>query len=160
MDPKALIAALDKSQEFFDRSTKALTEADSNFAPKEGMFTVAATVAHVAQTLDWFIDGAFHRKDGFSMDFEAMDAEVRAFTSLAAARKRLKACFDRSRAELARQTPASLMAPLPAGPIMGGLPRLVIVGAMEEHTAHHRGALSVYARLLGHVPPMPYMDMG
>jgi uncharacterized damage-inducible protein DinB len=25
-----------------------------------------------------------------------------------------------------------------------------------EHTAHHRGALTVYSRLLGKVPPMPY----
>ncbi len=29
----------------------------------------------------------------------------------------------------------------------------------SSHTAHHRGALAVYARLLGKVPAMPYMDM-
>jgi uncharacterized damage-inducible protein DinB len=27
---------------------------------------------------------------------------------------------------------------------------------MVEHTAHHRGALTVYSRKLGKVPPMPY----
>jgi uncharacterized damage-inducible protein DinB len=27
---------------------------------------------------------------------------------------------------------------------------------MVEHTAHHRGALTVYSRLLGKVPLMPY----
>ena len=42
---------------------------------------------------------------------------------------------------------------------MGGQPRLAIFGALTDHTAHHRGALSVYTRLLGKVPPMPYMDM-
>jgi uncharacterized damage-inducible protein DinB len=42
---------------------------------------------------------------------------------------------------------------------MGGLPRYAIVSALTDHTAHHRGALTVYARLLGLVPPMPYMDM-
>jgi uncharacterized damage-inducible protein DinB len=41
---------------------------------------------------------------------------------------------------------------------MGGLPRCTILNALTDHTAHHRGALSVYARLLGLVPPMPYMD--
>jgi len=28
---------------------------------------------------------------------------------------------------------------------------------MVEHTAHHRGALTVYSRVLGKVPAMPYM---
>ena len=41
---------------------------------------------------------------------------------------------------------------------MGGLPRSAIFGAITDHTAHHRGALTVYARLLGKTPPMPYMD--
>ena len=50
-------------------------------------------------------------------------------------------------------------APLLPGPIMGGMPRFVIFGAMTDHSAHHRGALTVYSRLLGKVPPMPYMDM-
>ena len=54
---------------------------------------------------------------------------------------------------------AEWMALLPAGPIMGGDPRFVIFGALTDHTAHHRGALTVYARLLGKVPPMPYMEM-
>jgi uncharacterized damage-inducible protein DinB len=40
---------------------------------------------------------------------------------------------------------------------MGGLPRQCIVGAISDHTAHHRGALGVYARLLGRVPAMPYL---
>ena len=48
---------------------------------------------------------------------------------------------------------------LPEGPIMGGLPRMAIFGAITDHTAHHRGALTVYARLQGVVPPMPYGDM-
>jgi uncharacterized damage-inducible protein DinB len=54
---------------------------------------------------------------------------------------------------------ADLLTPLPEGPIMGGVPRIAIFGAIVDHTAHHRGALTVYARLQGVVPPMPYMDM-
>jgi uncharacterized damage-inducible protein DinB len=39
---------------------------------------------------------------------------------------------------------------------MGGQPITDIVWAMVEHTAHHRGALTVYSRELGKVPVMPY----
>jgi uncharacterized damage-inducible protein DinB len=46
--------------------------------------------------------------------------------------------------------------PLPEGPIMGGVPKLAVIGAMTDHTAHHRGALAVYARLLGKEPKIPY----
>jgi len=31
-----------------------------------------------------------------------------------------------------------------------------VINAIVDHTAHHRGALSVYARLPGKVPMMPY----
>jgi len=41
---------------------------------------------------------------------------------------------------------------------MGGEPRAAVVGAIVDHMAHHRGALSVYARLLGYAPPIPYGD--
>jgi uncharacterized damage-inducible protein DinB len=40
--------------------------------------------------------------------------------------------------------------------VMAGQPIGNIVWGMVEHTAHHRGALSVYSRLLGKTPPMPY----
>src|ERR1019366_5697881 len=57
------------SKDFFERSTRVLEEADSEFRPKEGMMTVAQQVAHTAQTLDWFIEGA-SRTEGFDLDFE------------------------------------------------------------------------------------------
>jgi uncharacterized damage-inducible protein DinB len=158
MDTKALLDALDSCQQFFERSTSALTEADSNFTPVDGVFTPAAAVLHVAMTVDWFVDGAFERPDGFSMDFEVHDRETRACRSLGTARERLRKSFDRARAVIGAQSAASLAKPLPPGPVMGGAPRAAIVAGIEDHTAHHRGALTVYARLLGRVPPMPYMD--
>jgi uncharacterized damage-inducible protein DinB len=54
------------------------------------------------------------------------------------------------------KTEAELARPLPAGPIMGGLPMATSAGAIVEHSAHHRGALTVYSRLLGKTPLMPY----
>ena len=145
-------------KEFLERSSRVLTEENSNFAPKEGTFTVAAQMAHAAQTIEWFLRGAF-ASDGFDMDFERMESEVRAVTSLTAAR----AWVDRACAEagttIDAHSDAEWSAALPPGPIMGGLPRTAIFGAMTDHTAHHRGALTVYARLLGKVPAMPYMEM-
>jgi uncharacterized damage-inducible protein DinB len=132
-----------------------LEEADSQFAPHEGMMTVAQQVAHAAQTLDWFIQGAT-RPEGFDLDFAAHAKEVAAVTSLAAARVWMDKAYAHAVAFLRSQTPEELARPLPAGPVMGGQPVTDIVWAMVEHTAHHRGALTVYSRMLGKVPVMPY----
>jgi uncharacterized damage-inducible protein DinB len=143
------------SKDFFDRSTQVLEEKDSGFRPQDGMMTVAQQVTHVAQTLDWFVEGV-SRPGGFDLDFEKHAKELEAVTSLAAARKMLDDAFARYIAFLRSKTEEELAAPLPEGPIMGGQPTSDIVWATVEHTAHHRGALTVYSRLLGRVPPMPY----
>jgi uncharacterized damage-inducible protein DinB len=146
---------LASSQDFFDRSTRVLEEADSGFRPREGMMTVAQQVAHTAQTLDWFIEGAF-RPEGYDLDFAKHAQALEAITSLTAARQTLKAAFANAIRILRSHSPEDLARPLPPGPIMGGQPISDIVWAMVEHTAHHRGALTVYSRLLGKVPVMPY----
>lgn len=156
MDPQTLIAQLDRCQEFFDRSTSSLEEQDSGFRPTEEMHTSAQQVAHVAQIVDWFMQGAF-RPEGFRMDWEAMEAELAEFQSLAASRKWVAQAFDDARAKLSGLSASELMQPIAEGEIMGGAPRMAAIGGIEDHTAHHRGALAVYARLCGHVPPMPYM---
>lgn len=148
---------LENIKEYFDRSTRSLTEEDSGFAPAEGTFTAAQQVAHVAQTIEWFFDGAFS-PDGFRTEWEEMDREVRSIRSLGEARRWLERAFAAGQAAIAAHAPSEWEAPLPPGPIMGGLPRFTILGAIRDHTAHHRGALAVYARLLGKVPPMPYAE--
>ena len=45
------------SKDFFERSTRVLEEADSEFRPNPEMMTAAQQVAHTAQTLDWFVEG-------------------------------------------------------------------------------------------------------
>jgi uncharacterized damage-inducible protein DinB len=143
------------SQDFFERSTRVLDEADSGFRPREGMMTVAQQVAHTAQTLDWFIEGA-SRPEGFDLDFEKHVKALDAVTSLAAARQMLEAAYANAIRFLRSRSSEDLSQPLPHGPVMGGQPISDIVWSMVEHTAHHRGALTVYSRLLGKVPPMPY----
>jgi uncharacterized damage-inducible protein DinB len=143
------------SQDFFARSTRVLDEADSGFCPREGMMTVAQQVAHTAQTLDWFLEGAAG-PEGFDLDFEKHAKALEAVTSLTAARQMLATVYAKAIDFLRSRSPEDLARPLPAGPVMGGQPISDIVWSMVEHTAHHRGALTVYSRLLGKVPPMPY----
>jgi len=143
------------SQDFFNRSTRLLEEADSEFRPREGMMTAAQQVAHTAQTLDWFLEGA-SRPEGFDLDFETHARALAGVTSLAAARQMLAAAYANAIQFLRSRSPEDLAQPLAPGPVMGGQPISDIVWAMVEHTAHHRGALTVYSRLLGKVPPMPY----
>jgi len=158
MTPAEIALSVDVSREYFNRSTRELKEENSGFAPAAGMFTAAALMAHVAQTVDWFFTGAF-APAGFDMDFERMDKEVRGCPSLDAARAWFNAACDRAKAAAEAHSAEEWAAALPQGPIMGGLPRHAIVNALTDHTAHHRGALSVYTRLVGRVPPMPYMEM-
>lgn len=143
------------SKDFFNRSTRVLEEADSGFRPQPDMMTAAQQVAHVAQTLDWFIQGV-SRPEGFDLNFGEHATALQKVTSLAAARQMLDKAYDNAVAFLRARTPEELAKPLPEGPIMGGQPTSDIVWGMLEHTAHHRGALTVYSRMLGKVPPMPY----
>ncbi len=152
------VAVLDSSRDFFDRSTRNLTESHSTFTPVPGTRTVAQQVAHVAQTIDWFMEGAF-RPQGFDLDFESPEKTVSACDSLQKARAWFERSMSAAKAQIAGLSDGDLLAPIAAGPVMGGAPRFAIFSAITDHTAHHRGALTVYARLKGIVPPMPYGDM-
>lgn len=154
MHPEALCAELATTQRFFRTTIACLRAEDAGFAPRPGMYTVATTVAHVARTVDWFVEGAFFRADGLDMDFDRHIAEAQAVTDLAAAQAWCDRSFAAAAAAL-RSHAGRLGEPLPPG-ILGGQPRGAIVGAITDHTAHHRGALAVYARLLGREPAMPY----
>lgn len=156
MSPQDLVRQLQNAKEWFDRSTSCLGEEDSTFAPAEGMRTAAQQVAHVAQTVDWFLEGAF-RPEGFDLDFEKHERQVTAVDSLTAARAWLDRSFAAAAEALGSRSMEELQQRLPEGPVMGGAPRLAMIAALADHTAHHRGALTVYARLCGHVPAMPYM---
>ncbi len=148
--------AIRSMRTFFERTASCLEEKDSAFAPKPGMFSAAQQVAHSAQVVEWFIEGAF-RPEGFDTNFESMDLEVRKVSSLAEARKWFGRACDKACEVLDKKTQADLQEPI-GGQIMAGMPRAAIIGAISDHSAHHRGSLAVYARLLGKTPPMPYMS--
>lgn len=122
--------------------------------------TVTQQVAHVADTHDWFHD-ALLDMEGFDTDFEAMAARVAAVPSLAEARAWYAKAHDRLLAFVQSSTAESLAVCLPENdPVIAGASRAALIGAVVEHTAHHRGSLAVYARLAGLVPPMPYGEPG
>lgn len=156
MSVEHLATELENTRKYFERSTSALEESDSSFIPVEGMFTVAQQVYHVAQTIDWAIEGFFGK--GWNMDFESHDREVREVVSLTEARAALARAFENAQVIIRSQSEEQLMSALADDdPIMPGKPRASILELIEDHTAHHRGALTVYARLLGKTAPMPYM---
>ena len=150
-----VIGELRASQKFFETSTSCLSEDDSSFKPKEGLFSVANHIAHTAQTIDWFMDGAFSEK-GFDMDFEKYITEVQKVDSLDSAKTWFNKAIENAIKLIENGSEEELQKPIAQGPIMGGMPRWTVSGAIAEHTAHHRGALSVYSRLIGKEPKMPY----
>lgn len=157
MTPTELVSELQSSEEFLERSSRCLSEDDSGFRPREGMYTVAQQLAHAARTIDWFVEGAA-RPEGFDMDFERHVAEAMAVTSVTGARQWLRKSYEEARQFFGSQSEAELQRPLPPGPVMGGTPIGQVVYAIVEHTAHHRGALTVYSRLLEKTPLMPYFE--
>ena len=155
---EGLVEQLNSISEFFERSTSCLAEEDSSFLPKDGTFTTAQQVAHTAQTIDWFVDGMFS-PSGFDLDFEKHTKITMACSSLDSARDRFSKAVANAIEVIGKKSDGELNQSLPDGPVMGGAPRFAVVGAIADHTAHHRGALTVYSRLLGKVPKMPYADM-
>lgn len=149
-----LVAQLQTSLKYMKTTVSAFDEGDSGFAPQPELYTVAGHIAHAADSVDWFVEGAFG--DGWNMNFEGLIAAARGVTSLDDANAWLERAYAAAIAAIEAAPDEVLLAPIPDERIMRGAPRAAIVGAIVDHTAHHRGALTVYARLLGKVSPMPY----
>lgn len=151
------INELKRSQEYLERSTRCLEEEHSGHSPAEGMMTAAQQVAHIAHTVDWFLDGVTS-DTGFNVDFEESAKEILLVTSLEAARAWVGKSYAAVIDYIAKTSEDELTKPVSAGALMLGMPRIGIAPSIVEHTAHHRGALTVYSRTLGLTPVMPYMD--
>ena len=51
---------------------------------------------------------------------------------------------------------AAAVTPGPAPVAKTAVVAAAVINGITDHSAHHRGALAVYARLLGKEPAMPY----
>ncbi len=144
------------TRQFFDRTTRCLAESDSGFRATPETMTVAQQVAHAAQTIDWFREGAL--EDRWDMDFEKNMAATQAVTSLTAARRWMTEAWERLETRTKAASEQELDSPMADNPILGVRRRYHLYEGIVDHCAHHRGALAVYARLAGKVPEMPYGD--
>lgn len=151
---EGFVKELESTLKFFKTTLSVFEPGDAGFTPNPELYTVAGHVAHAADSVDWFIEGAFGK--GWDMDFDALIAKAKAVTSLEEATAWLDKAFANAIAVVGAASDEKLFEPLPDGPIMGGAPRSAVIPGIVDHTAHHRGALAVYARLIGKVPQMPY----
>ena len=148
------VEQLENARKLFGTTTSVFDEADSGFAPREDLYTVAGHIAHAADAIEWFLEGAFG--GGWDLDLPASIARARAVTSLNEARAWLDRAFTRAIAVVGTLTDEELALPIADPVIMGNAPKQTVVNALLDHTAHHRGSLAVYARLVGKAPPMLY----
>ena len=151
---QGLVGELTSTLRFFKTTLSIFGPEDAGFAPNPDLYTVAGHVAHTADSVDWFVEGAFGK--GWDMDFDGLIAKAKAITSLEEATDWLERAFVNAKKVVGAASDEDLYAPIPDTRIMEGAPRIAIVSGIVDHTAHHRGSLAVYARLLDKAPPMPY----
>lgn len=156
MNGAAAASALRKNRAFLQNIIKDFKPEHADFRPKPEMMSVAEQIRHIAHTIHWFFDGGF--EDNWDMDFEKFMAKDKAPCTLEEAVQALDAAVERSVKMVEKLSEAELAAPMKDNPIFGASPRLVTISADTDHMAHHRGALSVYLRLLGVVPTMVYTE--
>ncbi|MGI9626896.1 MAG: DinB family protein [Longimicrobiales bacterium] len=151
---EGFVIELQGCQKRFNTTISIFEESDASFAPNPGLYTVAGHIAHTADSVDWFVEGAFGK--GWDMDFEAMIARAKAATNLAESVAWLDRAFANAIDVVGHLSEAELFAPITDKRIMEGAPRSSVISGITDHTAHHRGSLAVYARLIGKEAPMPY----
>ena len=149
-----LVEQLETSYRYMRKTVSIFEEEDAGFAPQPELYTVAGHIAHAADTVEWFAEGAFG--EGWNMDFESLIAEAKAVETLEDAVAWLDRAFEKAIAAVGAASDEELAAPIGDDRIMAGASRSAVVWGTVDHTAHHRGALTVYARLLGKVPAMIY----
>jgi hypothetical protein len=176
---------LDAHKEFFHRTTACFRPQDGGFRPRPDMLSVNGQILHVTAAMEFFLAGlvvSFDRLKpgpwvsrrgkgaswiglgtGFAdmawteeatLDQEAIDDDASVRTAL----KAFDGTMDIVCRVFAQFTPEEMTSPLPRNPLDLRSPQHVL-DILLDHTAHHRGALAQYARLLGHDPSIPYFDM-
>ncbi len=148
--------ALKKERAFLQNILKDFKPEHATFRPTPEMMTVAQQINHIAFTAHWFREGAFGV--GFDMDFEKIEAANHQDIGLEEAMNNLDQQYGDYIAFIEPLDESALQAPMKENPIFGALPKEVVLAAQCDHTAHHRGALSVYLRLLGVTPTMIYQE--
>jgi len=154
MNSETAVQHLQHERHFLLNIVKDFQPEDENFRPTPEMMTVAQQIRHIALTIHWFEEGAFG--GGFDMDFAKMEEECQKPWTLDEAVALLSQTYEEFIHRLQNLDDKEFLTLLPDNSIMGKVPRFAAILANNEHTAHHRGALTVYIRLLGRTPSFVY----
>ncbi len=154
-DGKWAVFGFRADQQFLQNLLQDFTEEHAQFAPLPTMMSVAQQVRHIAGTIDWFHEGLLGA--GFDMDFEKHEQRDKTPCTLKEALDHLDQAWNRLCSAVEPLTTEELTLSIGPNEIMPGASRLQVLTAVTDHTAHHRGSLAVYQRLLGLVPRMIYM---
>ncbi len=156
MEGKDAVQIVQTERKFLTNGIKQFKPEHGDFKPQDGMRTVTQLIRHIAWSVNWFREGAFG--SGFSMNFEQEESELSKPFPFEDAVAELNEAYDDWIVTLETKTSEELTSPLDENPVFGPAPKLVCISANADHTAHHRGALMVYLRLLGETPKMIYED--
>ncbi|MFP2927993.1 DinB family protein [Pyxidicoccus sp. 3LG] len=173
-------------RQFFRRTLEAFQEEDADFQPRPGMLSVVGQVHHVIAGLELFLAGVFPLMERFKgREWKSRRGPGQTWLGLEAGFTSLEwtkvsndnlsggdgsssplafalQAFDETMslaAELYGQlSREEMLMALPENPIRLRTPQEALE-IMLDHTAHHRGGLAQYARLLDREPKIPYFEM-
>jgi hypothetical protein len=181
------VKKIQEHKEYFHRTMECFTEEDSNFLPANNLLSVAGQVLHVALSIEFFLSGMFGPYDGFgplsrfdrgftdmswatlaneknlglALDANAWPKAVEASKSIAKALELFDQTMDIAAKMFALKTIQQIQTEqLPENPLFPPFYTYAdILEIVNDHTAHHRGSLVVYAHLVGRDPKIPYFEM-
>jgi len=143
-----------QERHFLQNILKDFREEHSDFKPTEEMRTVGQQIKHIALSTNFFYEIAFGK--GFKMSFQEYLEEMKKPISLRDALKLLDEAYEEAISLVKDKTHDEMKSPIPPNPMLQGFTLESIIYRSMDHTAHHRGMLTVYLRLLGITPIMVY----
>jgi uncharacterized damage-inducible protein DinB len=154
MDGKEAVRLIRQERHFLHNILNDFREEHSNFKPTEEMRTVGQQIEHIALSTNFFYESAFG--SGFKMSFPQYLEEMKKIIGLEKALKDLDEAYEEAISLVENKTHDEMEAPIPPNPMLGDFTCKSIIYRSQDHTAHHRGMLAVYLRLLGIKPTMVY----
>lgn len=178
MHVNPITITIGKHREFFRRALSCFSEADAGYRPRPDMLSVVGHIHHTTASIELMLSGILRAFPRFAdrryasrrpgMDWQDWGMEwvqranrdnVLADLTLATALRAFDETMDIVGEVFGALTAEELQQPLADNPMRLPSAFAVLYFGIFDHTAHHRGALSQYARLLGKEPRIPYFDM-
>jgi uncharacterized damage-inducible protein DinB len=155
MNGKEAVKLIKTERHYLQNILKDFRPEHGHFKPTEEMRTVGQQIKHITLTTKFYYETVFG--SGFTMSFQEYKEEMKKLIGLEDAIKDLDEIHNKAVSLVEDKTEEEMKAPLPSNnPMLGeGTLENVIIRNID-HTAHHRGALTVYLRLLGIKPEIIY----